>query len=103
MGILGVGIARQSRGTSRRRGSEGSVTLTNVSAAARALVGDPDGTKARAASARSRHAEPMHPIDRQWRYLEQTGRGVLTAAQRRRALKKMRRHGMVSAVAADAS
>lgn len=55
-------------------------------------VGDPDGSKAAAAGARSRQTEPLTPERRLGNYAHQDGGNVrLTPARRRRILKSLRR------------
>lgn len=60
--------------------------------------GDPDGSKAAAASARSRQTEPLSPEQRLNNYAWQDGGYArITPARRRRILKSLRRAGMVEA------
>lgn len=56
-------------------------------------LGDPDGTKARAAGGRGRVARPLTVGQRAMNYLSQTDGRHLTPAQRRRLVHKARQAG----------
>lgn len=96
MGIIGHSIAMRLAAGQRRKGDSQQKSTGIVGGMLARVVGDPDGSKARAAGARGRSTKPLDPIDQAWNYVEQNGTNWHTPKQRRRLEKKLRRHGLLA-------
>lgn len=93
MGILGADYSEAAIGKQPkdRPGLTANVGRRITSLAGLLGFGDPDGTKATAASERSRHAVPL-TAERRARHYARQGGTTLTPAQRRRLRKKLNRN-----------
>lgn len=96
MGIIGHSIAMRLAAGQRRKGDSQQKSTGIVGGMLTRVVGDPDGSKARAAGARGRSTKPLDPIDQAWNYVEQNGAKRHTPKQARRLQKKLRKQGLLA-------